>query len=462
MKRVAIIGAGVAGLSLGYLLSQNGTKVTVLEKEETAGGLARSFYYGDYVFDIGPHRFHTEDPRVLAFINEVLGKNVLTIPRSSGVWMFGRYHDWPLSRSTVFKLPVGVMLGAIRDLFVKEIRGGDSFEDYISNMYGRTLYERFFKPYTEKFLRRSPHTIHSDWAKTGIDRSVIDSRVKVNTLTSVIKRMLLPKPVNTQFIYPLHGGIADFSRRLAASIEGNGGQVLLNTSVDEIERCEDRILQIACNGARFPTDTVIWTAPAPILCKLLRLPEPDLHYLSAVCYNVEVSGSLKKEYQWCYYGQEDVIFNRISIPKLFSDTTVPRGNTGVNAEVTCVEGDDVWREPEKLVDSVKEDMVKVGLVGEYKDIRAVHVERISNVYPIYTMDYREKLDRAMHQLSRFRNLILLGRTGTFWYNNMDHSIAAAIRCADEIASNGEHVGMEASLQGQLRFDWLKGSGGAGE
>ena len=67
-KRVVIVGAGIAGLSAGLRLAEAGIRVTVVEKEGTVGGLARSFTYGDYVFDVGPHRFHTDDPEVLAFI----------------------------------------------------------------------------------------------------------------------------------------------------------------------------------------------------------------------------------------------------------------------------------------------------------------------------------------------------------------------------------------------------------
>ncbi len=446
MKNVAIIGAGVAGLSIGYLLSRNGMKVSVLEKESSIGGLARSFYYGDYVFDIGPHRFHTEEPSILAFIKEVLAENLVTILRSSGVWIFGKYHDWPLNRSTIVKLPLGIMFGVLRDLLVKKVWEGDSFEDYISNMYGKTLYEQFFKPYTEKFLHHPPNTIHSDWAKTGIDRSVIDNRAKANTLTEVIKRAILPEPINTQFLYPLHGGISAFSQKLAEGIEKHNGQILTNTYVDKIEQNGNCLTQIAFNGTKLPIDMVIWTAPLPILCSLINLPKPDLHYLSAICYNLEINGSPKRNYQWCYYGQKEVVFNRISTPKMFSENNAPKGKTGINAEVTCMEGDAIWQEPEKLIEPVKEDIVKVKFIEKYKDIESIHIERIPNVYPIYTMDYRAKLDAVMEQLKLYKNLILLGRTGTFWYNNMDHSVAAAMRCAENIL-NGKNI--------DLRFDWLK-------
>jgi len=86
MDNITIIGAGIAGLTAGYHLSQKGMKVTVVEKEDRPGGLARSFQYGDYIFDVGPHRFHTDDQTVLRFIKMILARDYLLIPRSSGVY----------------------------------------------------------------------------------------------------------------------------------------------------------------------------------------------------------------------------------------------------------------------------------------------------------------------------------------------------------------------------------------
>ena len=156
MEEITIVGAGIAGLTAGYLLSQRGYKVIVIEREDRVGGLARSFYYDDFVFDIGPHRFHTDDQEVLTFIEDVLGEKKIVIPRSSGVWMFGKYHDWPLNWRVLFKLPPAIILRTVWDLFFKKTYGGDSFEDYILSRYGKTLYDVFFKPYTEKFLKLSP------------------------------------------------------------------------------------------------------------------------------------------------------------------------------------------------------------------------------------------------------------------------------------------------------------------
>jgi len=436
LENIVIVGAGVAGLTAGYHLSQKGLKVTVVEKEDRPGGLARSFRYGDFIFDVGPHRFHTDDQKVLRFIKMVLGRDAVTIPRSSGVYFFGRYHEWPLRFSTLFRLPPSLTMRVARDLVHRRRRSGTSFEDYIINMYGPTLYESFFKIYTEKFLKHDPARIHSDWAKAGIDRAVIDKKMRANTLFSLLRKALLPRPVETEFIYPTSGGIQLFADRLAEEIVRNGGEIRLATGVGGVEAGKKRIEEVVLDdGTRLEPDLLIWTAPIDLLCRLLDVEDPRLSYLSALLYNVEVEGDPPLPYQWIYYGQEEIVFNRISIPRNFFPGTAPEGKTGINLEVTCREGDWVWNDPEKLSPVVAEDMRKVGLISSPGAVRAVHVEKALNVYPIYELDYLYPLQRILNHLSFIGNLLLLGRTGTFWYNNMDHSIAAGMDAAEDIVSS---------------------------
>ncbi len=436
MENIVIVGGGVAGLTAGYHLSQKGMRVTVVEKEDRPGGLARSFSYGDFIFDVGPHRFHTDDQKVLRFIKMVLGPDSVNIPRSSGVYFFGRYHEWPLRLSTLFKLPPSLTVRVAKDLVHRRRRTGSSFEDYIINMYGRTLYDSFFKIYTEKFLKHDPAKIHSDWAKAGIDRAVIDKKMRANTLFSLIRKTLLPKPVETEFIYPTSGGIELFSDRLAAEIEKNGGEIRLESGVAEVTAGKKKVEEVTlADGTKLRPDLLIWTAPIDLLCRLLEVEEPRLSYLSALLYNAEVKGEPTMPYQWCYYGQKDIVFNRISIPRNFYKGTAPEGKTGINLEVTCKEGDWVWNDPEKLSSVVIEDMRRVGLIPSPDAVEKLHIEKAINVYPIYELDYLYPLQRILNHLSYISNLLLLGRTGTFWYNNMDHSIAAGMDAAEDIVSS---------------------------
>src|SRR3954471_583832 len=226
MPAVTIVGAGVAGLTIGYQLSRRGYTVTIIERNAVVGGLGRTFHYGDFHFDVGPHRFHTENPRVATFIRDILKEEAIEIPRKSGVRMFNRFHEWPLRPGILLAMPIALMLKGARDLLFKENLPGESFEADVVNKYGRTLYDIFFEPYTRKFLFHSPSELHRDWARAGVNRAVIDKRAQSDSLWSLLRTTLLPKPVETMFLYPPHG-VGRFSDKLAEGIRDRGGRIVL-------------------------------------------------------------------------------------------------------------------------------------------------------------------------------------------------------------------------------------------
>jgi len=380
---------------------------------------------------------------VLEFIDETLGDDKIIIDRSSGVWFFDRYHDWPLRRKSIFRMPLRVMFGAFLDLFFRGKAKDESFEQYILSLYGKTLYRIFFKPYTEKFLRYPCDQLHSDWASAGINRAVIDKRYKATSLLSVITSTLFPKPVKTKFIYPRSGGVDTFCRRLAESIEKDGGRVLTSSTVRELSTDGRKITGLAISRPEGESelslrpDLVIWTAPPQVAGGLLGLPNRGLEFLSVIVFNYEIEGPPLLPYQWTYYGADSLIFNRATIPSNFAPHTAPEGSSGICIELACIEGDGIWNEPEHLRPLVERDMLRTNMVRRYNDIVELHIERIRNTYPIYTLDYRGKLQATMEDLGSFDNLMMLGRTGTFWYNNMDHSIRQALDCAEAVISGSD-------------------------
>ena len=139
-----------------------------------------------------------------------------------------------------------------------------------------------------------------------------------------------------------------------------------------------------------------------------------------------------RDYQWCYYGAKDLLINRVSTPRFLSPATVPKGTTGYCCEVTCMVGDDRWNHGENLTDWVVEDLMRVNMLKKRTNVIDVQIERLPHSYPIYHVDYPVELDRARTGLSKFKNLTLAGRTGLFWYNNMDHSIENAMQLSKKM------------------------------
>ena len=449
---VVIVGGGVTGLVTAHLLAESGAKVVVIEKFERVGGLARSYNYDGFVFDCGPHRFHTENANIKAYLDRVLKGDATMFPRKSEVYFEGKYYRWPLHPKNLVQLPIPLAAKSAVDLAINGFKTytGDTFEDYVLKQYGPTLYENFFKGYSIKFLGIHPKETHPDWAKVGLNRAIIDDKLQMQNLAQLAKSTLLQyNKAEIDFMYP-KGGLQVTWDRVNALIQARGGRVITGTDA-RIEGSNGRIDAVYAGEERFEPSVVVWTAPITLACKQLGQEVPDLPYLSTLFYNVMVRGDVPRDYQWCYYGADDLVFSRISTPRYFSEDTCPPGTTGLCIEVTCRVGDERWKHAERLSDWVVDDLVKVGLVRSRRDVLDMHVERVPETYPIYHRTYPKELEKARKALGQFSNLQLAGRTGMFWYNNMDHSMENAMQLSKQLLrASGREDAEEAHLAAGLK------------
>ena len=435
MKRIVIIGAGIAGLSFAKKLFEKGKRIVLIEKEKKIGGLSRSFIYNNVVFDIGPHRFYTEDKEVTNFIQQVLKNNAVIIRRHSGIWFAGKYYDWPFNYKALFKLPLSMKISACRDVFVQRNYQDRNYEDFLSGRYGKTIYENFFVPYTKKFLGLHPKDIHFDWGRESIDRAVIDRRIKVDNIADLIKSMFIFRPIKTEFIYPEKGGMGAFSQSLATQITDLKEKILTENIVKRIIYTKNRISAVVTNkNLKIPLKYLVWSAPITELMKLLGMGSSSLKYLDTILFNIEIDHFPELKYQWCYFGNPDVSFVRYSIPFYFSKYNVSEREHGICVEVTLAKDNMKWKNPLKKIDQIIKDLIKVNVIPNKNVVKNVHIERISNTYPVYDLYYKDELNRIRTKLSCFKNLFLLGRCGSFWYNNMDHSIRQALDLAEKIGN----------------------------
>src|SRR3954468_17128857 len=187
--RVAIIGAGPAGLTAGYLLSKEAVDVVVLEADPIyVGGISKTATYKGFHFDIGGHRFFSKSKAVEDFWTEILPNDMLVRPRSSRIFYGGKFFSYPLKAFEAL-----IKLGVIRSTLcvlswlkarLFPVRDPKNFQDWVSNQFGKRLFNTFFKSYTEKVWGMSCRDISADWAA---------QRIKGLSLGSAIKNALLPQ-----------------------------------------------------------------------------------------------------------------------------------------------------------------------------------------------------------------------------------------------------------------------------
>src|SRR5258705_5137456 len=212
-KDVVIIGAGPAGLTAAYELCKAGMRSVILEKDTAVGGISKTVNYKGYHFDIGGHRFFTKVKAVDDMWREVLSKGqMLRRSRLSRIYYNKKFFYYPL-RATNALFGLGIWnscLIVISYLWAQvfPIKPEDTFEQWVSNRFGKRLYTIFFKTYTEKVWGIPCSEITADWAA---------QRIKGLSLSSAIWNALfkpkagagdkdkLIKTLIDSFRYPKYG-----------------------------------------------------------------------------------------------------------------------------------------------------------------------------------------------------------------------------------------------------------------
>src|SRR6267143_2905920 len=189
---------------------------------------------------IGAHRFFSKSKEVNDLWQEILPNDMLDRPRSSRIFYGGKFFTYPLKPfEALFKL--GPLRSALCVLSWLEARlfpvaNPRNFEDWVSNQFGKRLFNTFFKSYTEKVWGMSCKEISADWAA---------QRIKGLSLGSAIKNALFPrrqpkdsskviKTLINSFKYPRKGP-GMMWEACAEKTKAFGGQVHMNCRV---MRCE--------------------------------------------------------------------------------------------------------------------------------------------------------------------------------------------------------------------------------
>ena len=110
-KTAIIIGAGPVGLATAWQLLENDWAVTIYEKDEIVGGMCRTWKWGDFLVDTGPHIFHTPDTSLSEFwekhFSDLFIKGEFWCKNVGGE-KFDEYWDYPLSWESISRYPVNL------------------------------------------------------------------------------------------------------------------------------------------------------------------------------------------------------------------------------------------------------------------------------------------------------------------------------------------------------------------
>lgn len=404
---IAILGAGITGLSIAYHLKRKKRDFIIIEREKKPGGLCRNVDVDGYIFNYTGHFLHCRTSYVLDLAQKLI-PDIKTIKRNAYIYLNERIIPYPIQSNTRYLPPAHRIKSSIGNL-LRQKKTPFNLEDWFIYNFGRGLYDIFFLPYNEKLWKYSLKEIVPDFLTRYVPKdSDKTSKEKIG--------------YNAEFLYP-ERGIGDLVSAFSEDIDIFHGDV---KKVDE--NC------IYFDAGEIKYDNLISTIPLPEFLRMFSVDGKDIKSKSAelvwnsvLCINIGIKGGISfRDFHWIYFPETKYPFYRIGSLSNVSAHLTPMGHSSIWVEISYREN----KPDDSIIDKVIKDLIEIGLFGK-EVVDHVSKLNIPYAYPIYNKNREHVLEEIMHFLGDY-DIILAGRFGKWEYSYMEESILEGRRIAEEL------------------------------
>ena len=414
MKRVAVIGAGVSGMTVARLL-KNRYEVVVYEKDATPGGLIRcKRVKGNLFHTCGGHVFNSKLPHVLDWFWNLFDKEqeFVKAERNSVVFMpDGCEVPYPIENHA-YLLPDDIVKAIVNDLVQMAQQGNNdvsNFEEFLINRFGKTLYETYFRPYNKKIWRRSLKDVPISWLEGKLPMPTVDEIIYNN-----IKKVKEKSFVHSTFWYEKENGSQLIADRLAEGLD-----VRLSEPIEQL---------IYDNGKWWVGkdhelyDIVVFCGNIKSLPRIIKgvslgqyatqIDALESHGTTSVFCKID-----KNPYSWIYLPSKEYEAHRIICTGNFAESN----NVDKNTITATVE----------FTDEITEDDIRMNLAKMPLHPQYITHQYNSYTYPIQDNHTRQMIKDLKEELvsSQF---FFTGRFADWEYYNMDVAMDAAMKTCNQI------------------------------
>jgi protoporphyrinogen oxidase len=422
-----ILGGGIAGLSLAYFLDR---EATVLEREETVGGLGRSYRLNGVAYDVGPHIIFSKNQEILNLHTSLIETS--TIRRSNQIVYGGRFIKYP------FENDLASLDSRDRDYCLTEFLNNPYGKYAHTNMlqfflktFGEGITRLYLAPYNEKIWKFDP--------------SCLDTQMVERIPKPLIEDILASaRGVSTEgylhqlyFHYPKAGGFQSLIDAYQRAAEKKNHKILTGVQIRALVH-ENGRWQVETSSGVIRCRELVNCMPIHELSTYLAPPEPVASALSRLLYNsihivvVQVKEDAIGDHFALYIPDKDIIFHRLSKLNFLGDAYKPPGvGSTLMAEVTFRPGSYLSSLSEgEIVSRTINGLERLGFVNR-ANVTDTALRTEKYAYVIYDLDHRKNADLVLGWL-RQQGIRCVGRFAEFEYLNTDAVAERTLALAREL------------------------------
>jgi protoporphyrinogen oxidase len=451
--KIIIIGGGPTGLYAARTLVEENVDVVLLEKEAKPGGLATSHEKQGNFYDMGVHMLHEFDKPIFEDMKVIMGDERLPVQLDAKIRWAGSFYRYPLQFIDMIKgIPPFKLAWCVMGLFGSQLyykmfpRVPKDAEEALIQLYGKPLYQFFFKDFTERYWGFPTTEISAKFITTKMPRlTAVDVLKKVFSKVGLKsdKVEAVDSALREETLHYSKTGAEMMPRRLVQTIREKGGQVFLNREVMSLEVRNGRVAAVVTNDPetgtpeRHECDYCISTMPMPWLVQRMDAEvSPEVRESAGVLRfkPITVHGLLVNKPKclnglYIYYRER--IFHRVGDPKNAGLTVNPPDHSVLIVETTCEEGDAKWSATPEVREQIIKDLEAENICTRDQIVQW-HVMNSNTGYPIFKLGFEAHFDRVKGHIDAVKNLRSVGRQGGFTYPNMHGAMRMGANAAKSV------------------------------
>jgi protoporphyrinogen oxidase len=421
---IVIIGAGISGISIAYFLKKPSI---VLEKNQQAGGLCRSFYKGGFTFDCSGHFIHIKDKNILDLVSK-LTSNIIEVKRNTSIYFNKQLIPFPF-QANLYYLEEKIKQECVKGIIDREniqIDNKMPFINWSKAMFGTGITKHFMEPYNYKLWSYSLEKLTAQWTGPFVPKPEAESIIK-----TAYKKNTVKYGYNSSFFYPKKGGVQALIDGFLKKIKSP----IFNSETVQID-LKNKTVKTK-DGNIFNFTSIISTQSLKSLIRQIKnVPQSiktaadKLIHNSVLCINIGIKSKkglpmLLKGIHWLYIPDKTLPFYRVGIYSNVSSTLAPKNTYSFYIEYSSLNG------KYKGKDSVIKDLKRIGFINQDDEILEIDEVNMPEAYVIFDKNREKSLEIIKDYLLK-NNIYSIGRYGAWEYSFIEKNIQDAKELAQKI------------------------------